>query len=136
MKKLIYSLLFSVFAFCGNLLSQEETDSKKITVLSEKEMEKSILFNIENSLPNYQNLYKQYQCRIIKNEQNLSNTEILKLLKTNKNITEAYFKNQILVFFIDYEPNNKTFQEVERSLKFERCFIEKASIMNCKIDEK
>jgi hypothetical protein len=136
MKKLIYSLLFSVFAFCGNLLSQEETDSKKFTILSEKDIEKSILFNIENSLPKYENLYKQYQCRIINNEQDLSNTQIFKLLKTNKNIFEVYFENQILFFFIDYEPNNKTFQEVERSLKFERCFIEKASIMNCKIDEK
>lgn len=136
MKKLIYSLLFSVFAFCGNLLSQEETDSKKFTILSEKEMEKSILFNIENSLPNYENLYKQYQCRIIKNEQNLSNTEILKLLKTNKNITEAYFKNLILVFYLNYTSNNKTFQEIEGLLKAKRCNIEKASIMNCKIDKK
>lgn len=136
MKKLIYSLLFSVFAFCGNLLSQEETGSKKITVLSEKDMEKSILFNIENSLPKYENLYKKHQCRIINNEQNLSNNEILKLLKTNKNIFEACFENQILVFYLNYTSNNKTFQETEGLLKAKGCYIEKVSIMNCKIDKK
>ncbi len=136
MKKLIFSILVSVFTYSGDLLSQEETSSTNFSILSEKDLEESILFNIKNSLPKYDNLYKQYQCRIIKNELNLSKEEILKLIKSNKNIFEAYFDNQIIIFYLRQGLNNKAYQEVEASLKTKKCFIEKASIINCKIDKK
>ena len=136
MKKLIFSLLISFLTFSGDLFAQEETNSTNFSIISEKELEESILFNIKNSFPKHDNLYKQYQCRIIKNESNLSKEEILKLILSNKNIFDAYFDNQIIIFYLSHELNNSAFQEVEASLKSKKCFIEKASIVNCKMDKK
>lgn len=135
MKKLVITLLFTIPLLSGYLFSQDNIKKEIITVISDRELEETVSSNIKNHLAKYENLYTEYQCKVLKNELNLDHDEIIKLIKTNQYVFDVYFKNQTIFFYLKVGARNKTFQEIEDLLIEKKCYIEKASVLTCKIQQ-